>query len=478
MRAHRSSDLFAPIAPEAPSRSAPVAPLKTVAPHRPDLPVMPSAELWLGVQVPAGERRAGPKAPPALRRLAALAQRLTPRLSLAPPDGLLLEVKGSLHLFGGVDGLRREMVLECARCGLKGTLALAPTPLAALTAARAGLSLVVLDPAQLIGQLSPLPLSALRWPQKLLDRLAFIGVRTIGQALRLPRAGFAQRFGAAQLGELDRLTGRAGDPRERFEARARFRRRRELPCELESHAALLAALEPLLTALEQFLEARQCGVLTLECRLWHRGHPPSRCELRLAAPLADARRLAELLGERLSTLVLPEPVRACELRSGFPLPRVLASAGLWQPGEQGGSPEAHSPQLIERLRARLGSEAVQGLAVLEDHRPEAAWRSTELEIRPDAKPRPVPLGRSPRRDLPRPLWLLSSPRQLTERDGLPRYRGALHLVSEPERIETGWWDGAEVARDYYIALDSHGRRLWLFRERDAPHRWFLHGVLG
>jgi protein ImuB len=61
---------------------------------------------------------------------------------------------------------------------------------------------------------------------------------------------------------------------------------------------------------------------------------------------------------------------------------------------------------------------------------------------------------------------------------LPRRRGTLRLSSEPERIETGWWDGGEVARDYYTAVDSHGVRLWVFRERAAPHGWFLHGVFG
>jgi protein ImuB len=76
------------------------------------------------------------------------------------------------------------------------------------------------------------------------------------------------------------------------------------------------------------------------------------------------------------------------------------------------------------------------------------------------------------------LWLLPVPRRLRQHGGLPRYRGTLHLEGEPERIETGWWDGRDVARDYYNARDVHGRRLWLYRERERPHRWFLHGVYG
>jgi len=424
-------------------------------------------ELWLGLHLTGA---AGRCAPQGLQRLAIRALRFTPRVSLVPPDGLLLEVHASLRLFGGVEGLRRALRRECADLAIAGSLAFAPTPLAALAAARGECALVLQDAARLIGSLAPLPLRVLRWPQEVLDRLAAIGVRTIGQVLRLPRAGFAQRFGATRLADLDRLTGRAPDPRERFEAPVRFRCRRELPCESASHGQLIAALAPLIEALERFLEARQCGVLALECRLWHRHAEPTRCVLRLADPLADAARLTELLGERLRMLTLPEPAHTCELRAGEPVPRALCSSGLWQSGEHGGVPEARGSAFIERLRARLGPEAVQGLAVVPDHRPEAAWRVTE----PGAcAPSAIASGDF---TAARPLWLLPVPRPLRQRDGLPRYRGALRLESEPERIETGWWDGRDIERDYYEAVDVYGRRLWLFRERAAPHRWFLQGV--
>jgi protein ImuB len=436
---------------------------------------MAPAELWLAVHLASSPSQPTQQD---LERLGARAQRLTPRVSLDPPDSLLLEVKGSLHLFGGVEGVSREMAGECSHLPMPCMLAVAPTPLAALALARASRKiaipaslLVITDPAQLIGKLSPLPLATLRWPQDTLDRLARIGVRTIGEALRLPRAGFARRFGTAQMQTLDRLVGRASDLKKRFEVRARFRRRRELLYELESHAGVLAVLQPLLEDLGEFLTARQCGVLTLECLLRHRAVPPTRCALRLAAPLADPAQLAALLGERLSALVLPEPVRACELRSGPLVPRVLASGGLWQPGEQGGGAPAQAPELIERLRARLGPEAVYGLRMLEDHRPEAAWRVREPVVTTSGPDNFAIRDR-------RPLWLLPQPRQLNERDGLPRRRGPLRLLGEAERIETGWWDGGEIARDYYTAADARGARLWVFREREPPHGWFLHGVFG
>ena len=107
-----------------------------------------------------------------LEQLARRAQRFTPRVCLVPPDGVLLEVKGSLHLFNGVEGLRDALTGECFILGLKPVLALAPTPLAGLVTARSGISPVILGLPQLVGQLSGLPLTAMRWPQETLTRLA------------------------------------------------------------------------------------------------------------------------------------------------------------------------------------------------------------------------------------------------------------------------------------------------------------------
>lgn len=482
MRAPRTIDLFAPA--DLPARSAPRPVVQAVAPRSlPPRAIQPSrAPLWLAVHVPELSGQAQPGASRTLLGLAARAQRFTPRVSLAPPDGVLLEVRSSLHLFGGVEGLCAALLGECAQLQRTVALAFAPTSLAALVGARAQRPFGVLDAAQLTGSLAPVPVTALRWPQETIERLACLGVRTIGQVLRLPRAGFAQRFGAMRLTDLDRLVGRASDPRERFEAPARFRRRRELSYESASHAQLAAALRPLLDELGDFLTARQCGVLALECLFWHRRHAPTRCELRLGEPQADAQRLAQLLDERLRTLALPEPVRACELRAGLPVARRLHSAGLWQPGERGGRAEASGIELIERLRVRLGEEAIETLQLVPDHRPEAAWCRAAPGASAGAASAPPPQdgphAQGARRTAPRPLWLLPVPRRLRQHGGLPRYRGTLHLEGEPERIETGWWDGRDVARDYYNARDVHGRRLWLYRERERPHRWFLHGVYG
>ncbi|HTU68452.1 MAG TPA: DNA polymerase Y family protein [Steroidobacteraceae bacterium] len=426
-----------------------------------------------------------------MQGLAAIAATFTPLVSLAPPDGLLLEIKPSIRLFGGLRQLCRQLREACLASPMFAAgqvpphFTLAPTALAALAAARAGARCFITDPAVLPARLKPLPLDVLRWPEAENQRLAAMGVNTLGELMRLPRAGFARRFGPAQLADLDRLLGRRADPRQRVAKRERYRGSRDLDHEIHEHERLLRALEPLLAELEEFLRARQRGITSLRCRFRHYRAEPTLCVLRLAQPEASAARLGALLRERLATLVLPEPVRRCELASGALTARDVASQSLWSPGEHGSAPTGEMPALVEHLRARLGPAAVYGLAQVAEHRPERAWRArqgTDLFIGgPDNRA----TGASPASpasidgagSFARPLWLLHQPEPLGARRGRPQHGGPLELLAGPERIESGWWDGADIQRDYYVAQSAAGTRLWIYR--DAPtHAWFLHGIFG
>ena len=431
-----------------------------------------------------------------MQGLAAIATAFTPLVSLAPPDGLLLEIKPSIKLFGGLRQLCRALRDAClanplfAAAGHAPRFTLAPTPLAALAAARAGARCFITDPAVLPARLKPLPLGVLRWPEEQNARLAAMGVHTLGELLRLPRAGFARRFGPAQLADLDRLTGRRADPRRRVTRRERYRGRLDLDHEVHEHEHILRALAPLLAELESFLRARQKGITGLRCRFFHARAEPTACVLRLARPEADAARLASLLRERLANLALPEPVRRCELASGALTDRTVASQALWSPGEHGAAPVGEMPALIEHLRARLGARAVYGLARVSEHRPENAWRREEKGkekgtdlFRPDFKSglnKSVPFSFpfSSLRPFSRPLWLFERPEALEAPRGRPAYDGALKLLAGPERVESGWWDGADVQRDYYVARTRQGARVWIYRECAGERGWFLHGIFG
>jgi protein ImuB len=432
-----------------------------------------------------------------MQKLAVIATTFTPLVSIEPPDGLLLEIKPSITLFGGLRELCRRLrdaclahpVFAAGECAPHFTLA--PTALAALAAARAGARCFITDPNVLPARLKPLPLAVLRWPEEENARLAAMGVRTLGELMRLPRAGFARRFGPAQLADLDRLLGRRADPRRRVTSRERFRGSRDLDHEIHEHERLLRALEPLLVELENFLRARQRGITSLRFRFRHYRAEPTVCVLRLAQPESNAARLASLLRERLATVALPEPVRRCELASGVLTERAIASRALWSPGEHGSAPTGEMPALVEHLRARLGAEAVYGLECVAEHRPERAWKIAEpvgkwghssfasKRGRASAEtPLSSAAGTLASRPFSRPLWLLEQPEALAMRGGRPQRDGVLELLAGPERIESGWWDGGDVRRDYYLAQTAAGARLWIYRECTGARAWFLHGIFG
>ena len=461
----------APAAAPAPRAVPPLLQTTAVVATAAPTVVVPTRELWAAVQLP---REA---ALPALQTLALRALLFTPRVSLEPPDALLLELRGSLGLFGGLKSLLGDLQAQFV---MAQSIALAPTPLAALALARSGKSCCIVDATQLGSRLAALPLQSLRWPDDAIARLSSMGVRTIGAALRLPRAGFARRFGPALLDSLDRLVARRSDPRLAFRAPERFRMHCEPDFELTGQAGVMRSIAPLLATLADFLRERQCGISVLLLRLVHRDHAATRCLLRLAHPESAAQQFALLLEAQLQHLVLPAPVRRCELRSGPLLADAQLSAALWKPGEHGGGATAQMPAFLDRLRARLGSQAVHGICVKPAHRPEASSLPSEPATTHSVRHLPqCPPWAAARR----PLWLLPEPQQLAllhdnrSARAYPTPRGErLTLQSGPERLETGWWDEAGIERDYYIARDAGGARLWIFRQIEPPRHWFLHGI--
>jgi protein ImuB len=306
-----------------------------------------------------------------------------------------------------------------------------------------------------------------------------MGVRAIGDCLRLPRDGFARRFGPELLRSLDRALGRVPDPRVAFAPQERFVARRDLEPEIADTERLGRAIVPLLDELCRCLQARARGVAAIELRLVHRDAPATRVLLRFAEPVSRAERMAGLLRERLARTELPAPVHAVRVRSGPPMQVSGQDGDLFARDRRGAT---GVPQLVERLRARLGADAVQGLHLVPEHRPECAWENRDI-LQKWGKWGLTPFlpGNRESPHFRRPLWLLAQP-QAIEGDECPRHEGQLEIEEGPERIESGWWDGRDVQRDYYVARGLTGVRLWVFRDRrrrgDDAGGWFLHGVFG
>ena len=348
-------------------------------------------------------------------------------------------MQGSLRLHGGLEALHGRLTAGLVALGFSATLGAAPTPRAALWLARGA------------GEtLEKLPVEV---TQLDLEFFRSIGVSTVGELLRLPRDGLAQRCGAQVAIDLDRALGARSEPRAFFTPPPRFSARLELPAEVSHAAALLFGARRLLVQLEGLLTARQAGVRSFKLVLLHEDHS-TVMEIGLASPARDAERLAQLLRERLGNLTLPQPVEALRLEAGDFVPLPGRSVGMF--GDAAGEAEGWA-RLLERLRARLGHDAVCGLAAQPDHRPEHAWRRVEPG---EWDPREFHVPG------PRPTWLLA-PRKLVE--------GQFTPLAGPERIESGWWDGHDVTRDYFVACNPAEAMLWIYRERGTRGRWYLHG---
>lgn len=401
-----------------------------------------------------------------LARLAGWCERFTPVVSLVESGALLLEVRGSLGLFGGEAALCAALERGLAELQHDCRLALAPTPLAALWLARAGQRASVTEAGALAGRLAPLSLRCLHWPEKTIAALTGMGVRTLGGLMRLPRDGFARRFGRRRLGELDRALGRAPDPRVAYRAPGQFCAALDMPAESDDRLQILAGAQRLLEDLGTFLIARQASVQCFWLRLFHADAPATCVRTGMLEHCRDARRLHELLATRLEYIELPAPVIALELRSGAVTTASACEHDLFRRGGAG-----ELSELLENLSARLGRRAVSGLASVAEHRPESAWRYI-------APARTAVASATVGAGAHRPLWLLPEPQPLGLSDGRPVCAGALTPESGPERIESGWWDGADVSRDYFVVRNAQGLRLWIYRERRAPHGWYLHGYFG
>jgi len=429
-----------------------------------------------------------------VRRLAVWAERFTSFVVIEDDDALLLEIAGSLRLFGGIDRLRREIARDLTRRGLSALLAVAPTPLASLWLARSGSSndRDPDDAARLAGRLGPVPIDCVGWPAGVTEKMQGMGVTRISDCLRLPRQGFARRFGLRVLEEIDRALGRLPDPRDRHRLPERFCADHEFDAEQDDSERLLLACRGLLLALERFLRTRQVQIQRLQFSFFHLQADATHLTLGCVQAGQGVEHWFELLRIRFEQISLPAPAIAIRLRGGRGEAASMGTSSL--PGTGGRRADASIGRLIERLGARIGDDAVQGVATAAEHRPQLAWRRTRPAATPsrcaaapsgfwNEKEMPVLLAdirHTDRLPLRRPLWLLDEPEPLPVQDGRPIYQEEMLEPDGPERIETGWWDEAGIARDYFVARTTAGRYLWIYRDRRRAHSsgWYLHGMFG
>lgn len=407
-----------------------------------------------------------------LKKVATIASQFTPMVCM-DSESVLLEISSSLKLFGGLGQLFSRLRSSLQESGLHALAGIAPTPLAACLFAKARITRPgvrgSLQSEDLPMRLADLPLALFGWPHAKLATLAQLGLTRIRDLADLPRAGLTRRFGKEIIHDLDRALGRIPDPRPAFVLPEHFSTRVEFMREVIHFEGLRFPIRRMLSELEQFLRARGAAISGWTLTFEHTRTLQSTIRITTQRPTRERERWENLLCERIARTPLSGEVSAMTLDCDAVQP--LEEENLsWLPDAQ--KQAGKLGDLLERLSARLGDGCIYGIATREDHRPEHAWSrlATDSVHRSSTSSHPALPWPS------RPLWLLPIPRALITRDQHPQNQGELSLLSGPERIECGWWDGQAALRDYFVAQNPVGEKVWIYRELKTPDTWFLHGL--
>lgn len=434
-----------------------------------------------------------------LESLADWCDRYTPLVALDGIDGLFLDITGCTHLFGGEHAMLDEILARFFHQGFDVRAGIASTAGAAWAAARFRRRCIV----EIGGEealLAPLPLAALRIDPEIRSSLESVGLRTIGAILAAPRAPLVRRFGVALLLRIDQALGRQDE--------AVSPRLPVAPLSVERHLAepviLTDDIERLVfllaTALKTDLERRGEGARVVALLLFRVDGVVTRLAVGTSRSMREPRLILKLFQEKLAAVG-----EDFDAGYGFDLIRlaVLATAPFdLRQGDLADESEDSAENLAvfaDRIRARLGDNAVLKPVAIESHLPERAiaaipyWEEAPQRTSPPKKPaRPKELPSTTPFQPERPIRLFQAPEPVEVPaseipDGPPRqfrWRRALYRVAKvegPERVAAEWWRKEEPTRDYFRIEDTDGRRYWLYRQGlyDAskpPPRWFMHGM--
>lgn len=413
-----------------------------------------------------------------LRRLAEWCIRFTPVVAVDMPDGLLLDVTGCAHLWGGETQYLNVIIRKLTARGYDIRAAMADTIGVAWAMARFGDTSCVVEPGRHIEALLPLPPESLRLEPEAVERLHKLGLRQVSRFIKMPRPSLRRRFGVQFLTRLDQALGRQEETLEPVIPVVPYQER--LPClePIVTATGIEIALQQLLEALCLRLQQDQQGLRTAILKCYRVDSKIEQIDIGTNRATYHVKHLFQLFALKLSTI---EPALGIEL---FVLeaPRVedyyAHQEQLWTGG--GSLEDVRLSELIDRLAGKLGAQTIHRYLPDEHYWPERSFKQA-LSI----SEKPTTTWRN---DKQRPLQILAVPEPITVTAPIPDYppmlfiyRGKRHAIVKadgPERIEQEWWLQEGEHRDYYHVEDEQGSRYWLFRlghYDDKTYRWFIHG---
>jgi protein ImuB len=431
----------------------------------------------------------------ALDALADWCGRYTPWAATCGRDGLILDITGCAHLFGGEAGLMRDLIGRLARVGYAGRAAIADSAATARAVAIAGpgygavgdpLGDAIVAPGRSAEALAGLQMAGLDLDGESCHALARLGLRRIGDLYDLPRAELAARFGAGLIDRLDRALAAEAEPISPRRPLPPFAARLLFADPIGRTDDVDAALRRLLASLCDRLDRAQQGARRLELAVYRSDGTVQRLGVGTSRPSRNPAHLHRLFAEAFDRIDAGFGIDAATL--GAPVTEPLGADQL-PLAEGDGAAAASLAELVDRLGSRLGLASISRPLPQESHLPDRAVTARPPLAAPDEAPAGWP------EDPPRPVRLFAAPQPIEAMAPVPddppllfRWRGRLHRVAHadgPERIAPEWWRQPaynDIDRDYYRVEDADGHRFWLFRagldQPDRPAQWFLQGQFG
>jgi len=414
------------------------------------------------------------------------------------PAGIVLDITGSSHLWGGPQRLADTVLQRVQQMGYRCRIAVAPQLGAAWALAYADPRtmqepLVLLQKSALQVALGELPLAALGIPSAMVQTLSELGLTQWKQLSALPRQALKTRFGKELLERWDQAWGTRTETWEIVPVLPEWEVRQDLEYGTTRRDVLEELLRQLSQRLCQKLRANRQGVLQLACHLRSVAARQVLLDIHLYAPTVHAQHLTDLIKLQFEQVKLAEcidSIRLSAIQTSFLEEQQLR---LWSEWDVQESARQMSP-LIDRLSNRLGRDRVLRVSCRAEAQPEHA-----CQLRPWLDP--IPKKQRTNRDrsrstfwspLQRPMYLLKTPRALDmhvspqgqpERFDYQQIGFTVRRCWGPERIETGWWRHPMIRRDYYRVETETGDRFWIFQSQlgkpvAANTGWYLHGVFG
>lgn len=391
-----------------------------------------------------------------LEQLAQLLYQYCADIALQSNTGLLLKLSPMLSLYGGALQFWQQLQQVLQHAGYHYHFATAQQPLVARLLAQQRWDQFVLNKDPIQQQLEGLPLQAAELPEKLQDQFSRLGLKQLGDLLKIPQAELVRRFGVEMLQYLQQLTGERPAQLQFIQPAEHFEQQLELLYEMERSDQLLGPLQHLFGLLQLYLQQRDQLAYQLELILEQRQEQQQQLQLYSAQGEYQSKHWLKISGLQLESLVLKKPVVQLKLILRQAGPRYAQYKTLFAGKEQLYS----ALQLLSLLQARLGKEQVKSPCLHNDLLPEQASAYTAA-LEPQSAITGILAA-------VRPTFLIDPPQALDTQQQIKLHYG-------PERLSSGWWQPQSQHRDYYIGQNEQGQWLWLFRDLQQPERLYVQG---